>query len=93
MDRRCCLRQIRNEGGKGGQAGTPQGRFVDEIRKGVMVFFLGPLTGLDDLHSYTRYLERVLVAPFPGRARRKTVCTMYSSYINGVFSGNGKRET
>lgn len=51
MDRRCRLRQIRNGGGKGGQAGTPQGRFVDEIRKGVMVLFLGPLTGLDDLHN------------------------------------------
>lgn len=37
--------------------------------------------------------ERFLVALLPGRSRRKTVCTIYSIYINGVFPGKGKLGT
>lgn len=37
-------------GTEGGQAGTPQGRCVDEIRKGVMFLLQALTTGLDDLH-------------------------------------------
>lgn len=49
----------------------------------------GPNNGLGRSPYVSRILELVLVALFLGRARRKAICTMYSIYINGVFSGNG----